>query len=77
MIYVIYEMREVAKIDFSEIIQTSESTLRISVDGEKTVLKFAGETPSFLVGVEQFNHSEILEIMSTPEWTSETERITK
>ena len=45
--------------------------LRYSVDGNKTVLKFIGETPTFLVGLQQYNHSEILAIMATPEWYNE------
>ena len=70
MIYVIYSMENISDINFSEVMQNSESTLRVSLDGEQTVLKFLGETPSFLLGIEQFNHSEILEIMSTTEWTT-------
>jgi len=63
-------MENISDINFSEVMQNSESTLRVSLDGEQTVLKFLGETPSFLLGIEQFNHSEILEIMSTTEWTT-------
>ena len=69
MIYVIYNMADSSDINFSEVIQTSEATLRLSIDGLKTVLKFKGETPSFLVGVQQYSHSEVLEIMHTPEWS--------
>lgn len=69
MIYVIYDMANISQVDFSEVIQTSEATLRLSIDGKKTVLKFEGDTPSFLVGLKQYNHSEILAVMNTPEWT--------
>ena len=69
MIYVIYDMADVSDINFTEVMQTSEATLRISIDGLKTVLKFIEETPLFLVGLQQYNHSEILAIMHTPEWT--------
>ena len=48
-------MENISDINFSEVMQNSESTLRVSLDGEKTVLKFVGETPSFLLGIEQFN----------------------
>jgi hypothetical protein len=73
MIYVIYNMANVSSIDFSQVIETSEDTLRLSIDGTKTVLKFIGETPDFLVGLQQHNHSEILAIMHTSEWTNEEE----
>lgn len=69
MIYVIYNMADVLNIDFSLVEETSQDTLRLSIDETKTVLKFKGETPSFLVGLQQYNHSEILAIMHTSEWT--------
>jgi len=69
MIYVIYDMANISQVDFTQVHQTSEATLRISIDGKKTVLKFEGDTPSFLVGLKQYNHSEILAVMNTPEWT--------
>ena len=69
MIYVIYNIADVSNIDFSLVEETSKDTLRLSIDGTLTVLKFKGETPNFLVGLQQYNHSEILAIMQTPEWT--------
>ena len=69
MIYVIYNMDNVSSIDFSQVTETSENTLRLSINKTKTVLKFTGETPGFLVGLQQYNHLEILAIMETPEWT--------
>jgi len=71
MIYVIYDMANVATIDFSQVGETSQDTLRLSIDGTKTVLKFTGETPSFLVGLQQYNHQEILAIMHSEDWTKE------
>ncbi len=69
MIYVIYNVADVSSIDFSLVEETSQDTLRLSIDETKTVLKFKGKTPSFLVGLQQYNHSEILAIMHTSEWT--------
>jgi len=63
-------MTNVAGINFAEVVENSQDTLRLSIDGTKTVLKFVGETPSFLVGLQQYNHSEILAIMQTAEWTN-------
>tara|TARA_R110000824_G_scaffold395967_1_gene597114 strand:+ start:815 stop:1030 length:216 start_codon:yes stop_codon:yes gene_type:complete len=71
MIYVIYDMANVASIDFSQVDETSQDTLRISLDEKQTVLKFIGKTPSFLVGLQQYNHQEILAIMKSAEWTKE------
>ena len=74
MIYVIYDMANISQVDFTQVYQTSEATLRLSVDEKETVLKFTGNTPSFLVGLQQYNHSEILVIMNTPEWTKKEEK---
>ena len=62
-------MANISKVDFTQVQQTSKDTLRLSVDGKETVLKFSGNTPAFLVGLQQYTHSEILAIMNTPEWT--------
>ena len=70
MIYVIYDMANISQVDFTQVYQTSEATLRLSVDEKKTVLKFTGNTPAFLVGLQQYTHLEILAIMNTPEWTN-------
>ena len=73
MIYTIYDMANISLVDFNQVHQTSEATLRLSVDKTKNVLKFTGETPNFLVGLQQYNHSEILAIMQTADWTNEEE----
>ena len=68
MIYVIFSVANIADVDFSKVIETSQYTLRLSIDGTKTILKFKGETPDFLIGLQQYNKYEIIEILSTPEW---------
>ena len=73
MIYVIYDMANISQVDFSQVHQTSEATLRLSVDEKETVLKFTGNTPSFLLGLQQYNHSEILVIMASSDWTKKEE----
>lgn len=75
MNYVIYNMSDVSNIDFTQIAETSLETLRLSIDRTKTVLKYTGNTPSFLEGLQEYNHSEILAVMATPEWTNEQEDI--
>ena len=73
MKYVIYNMEDASSIDFSKVVETSLDTLRVSVDGTKTLLKFRGETPEFLDGLQQYSHSQILDIMRSEEWTPEQE----
>ena len=67
--YVIIDASEVANVDFSQVQETSADTLRYSLDGTKTFVKFEGDTPSFLEGKTQYTHSEILAELATPEWT--------
>lgn len=72
--YVIFDASEVSEIDFSQVLETSAETLRFSVDGTKTFVKFEGSVPSCLENVtsksEPYSHSEILEILATEEWTN-------
>ena len=67
--YVIINASDVSSIDFSEVMERSVETLRYSLDGSKTFVKFRGSTPSFLEGKTQYDHSEILTILATDEWT--------
>lgn len=70
MKYVIFDIENIDLIDFTKVKETSRDTLRLSLDGTKCVLKFKGETPEFLVGLQQYNYEEILTIMYSPEWTN-------
>tara|TARA_R100000655_G_scaffold41927_1_gene77859 strand:- start:72 stop:320 length:249 start_codon:yes stop_codon:yes gene_type:complete len=54
-------------------IQSSVNSLRKSVDSTKAILKWDGETPSVFSGMTIYNHSEILTILATDEWTSSEE----
>ena len=71
--YVIIDASEVANVDFDQVQETSADTLRYSVDGTKTFVKFEEDTPSFLIGEPQYDHAEILNILSGPEWSSSDE----
>jgi len=45
--------------------------LRHSVQGaDRVVLKYEGERPSVFDGIDTHTHSEILTIMSGPDWTA-------
>ncbi len=71
MKYVIFEMINANLIDFSLIKETSLETLRLSLDSTKCVLEFEGDTPAFLEDLQQYSHSEILEILAGSDWTPE------
>ena len=70
--YVIINSDEVSSVNFDQVDETSESTIRFSLDGSKTFVKFDSDsTPSFLEGKTQYTHSEILNVLATDEWTSD------
>lgn len=55
--------------DFSQIVEDSPATVRKSVDGTLFIAKFEGDTPTFLDGLDQYTHEEILAIVNTAAWT--------
>ena len=65
--FVILDADEVVNINFNEVIEDSADTLRFSLDGDKTFVKFEGDTPDFLVGKTTNTHSEMLAILQTEE----------
>ena len=67
--YVIINADEVDSVDFDQVDETSADTIRYSVDGSKTFVKYEGEQPSFLNGKQEYTHSEIITILATDEWT--------
>lgn len=68
--YCIINSDEVVNVNFDQVQETSANTLRYSVDGTLTILKYEGDQPSFLSGKTEYTHSEILAILATDEWTS-------
>ena len=69
--YVIINASEVGTVDFSQVNETSASTLRYSNDDSQTFVKFDGDTPSFLSGKTQYNHSQIRTILAGEDWVGE------
>ena len=68
--YVIINADELDSVNFDQVDETSADTIRYSLDGSKTFVKFDSDTtPSFLEGKTQYSHSEILTILATDEWT--------
>ena len=61
--YVIIGTDEVENIDFSQVLQDSARTLRVSEDGNFTFVKFEGETPSFLESKTQYTTEEFITIL--------------
>lgn len=71
--FMIFSVSELDKIDFSQVLETSAETVRKSVDGLKTFVKWDGAIPQCVADLETkegpYTYDEILAILSTPEWT--------
>lgn len=66
--YVIINADEVSSVNFGEVLESSAETLRYSVQGDKTFVKYEGVKPSFLEGKESLSHEQISEVLDSPEW---------
>ena len=73
--FMIFNVSELTNIDFSQVLETSIDTVRKSVDETKTFVKWDGETiPSSVDSLTTkegpYTYQEIIDILNTPEWSS-------
>jgi hypothetical protein len=71
--YIIFNVSELGKINFDEVGETSADTVRKSVDGTLTFVKYStDEMPISVLSLETkqgpYSNEEIIEILSTEEW---------
>ena len=70
--YLIIQSSELSKVDFSQVLETSTSTVRKSLDETKTFIKWEGDTPSFVSNLTStegpYTHSQITTILDTDAW---------
>ncbi len=55
---------------FSEVLESSRETIRISNDGLLFIAKWEGDTPLFLNDVDTYTHEEILIELQGSNWTT-------
>ena len=71
--YIIFNISELPLVNFNEMLETSVDTVRKSVDGVKTFVKWDGVTPECVNNLTTkegpYTYEEILAILATPEWT--------
>lgn len=72
--YLIFPVTELASINFDEVLETSSETVRKSVDGTKTFVKWESEMPESVASITDgtegpYTYDEILAILSTEEWS--------
>tara|TARA_R100000654_G_scaffold3370_1_gene11434 strand:- start:47 stop:292 length:246 start_codon:yes stop_codon:yes gene_type:complete len=75
--YTILNISDLAKVDFTQVGETSENTIRKSIDETQFVIKY-NTTPSFIsdgtiTPIQVLNHTEVLELMATDAWSTNEE----
>ena len=70
----IFNVSELGFVDFTQVLETSQDTVRKSIDETKTFIKWEGETiPSSVNTLTTkegpYTYSEIVGILNTSEWT--------
>jgi len=76
--FMIFNVSELGTVDFTQVLETSQDTVRRSVNGTKTFVKWEGESiPSSVNNLTTkegpYTYDEIKTILSGVEWTSTEE----
>ncbi len=72
--FMIISVDDLGSVNFSEVLETSPDTVRRSVDGTRTFVKWDGESvPPSVDSVESkegpYGYDEMVALLSGPEWT--------
>jgi len=73
--YLTIVINQLINIDFSQIDETSQDTIRKSLDGNKFIAKWIGAMPDTISSIPEVDrsaimtHAEALTLMATPEWS--------
>ena len=75
--YAIINIADLGNIDFSQVGETDETTIRKSLDQTQFVIKYNAE-PTFITDgsvtpLQTLTHAEALNLMSTAEWSEPIE----
>ena len=71
--YAIINIADLSNIDFSQVEESNENTVRISLDGLEFVIKYT-TTPTFIADgsvlpLQILSYEDCLALMATPEWS--------
>lgn len=71
--YVVIYYNDIDKIDFSEVLETSIETVRRSIDGVLTFIKYEGDMPPSVEALinrsQEFTHEQFLFVLASPDWS--------
>ena len=72
--YIVFNVSEKDSIDYNEVLENSADSLRLSLDGEKTFIKYEGDMPDSVSSLETKeavrSYSEIRELLETGNWNA-------
>jgi uncharacterized protein YjbK len=75
--FVIFNVSEINKIDFGQVLQDSATTLRKSVDGTKTFVKWEGETPACIAQLTtksaEYTYEQMLTELDKSDWLTRSD----
>jgi len=72
--FVIFNVTELPQINFNQVYETDADTVRKSVDGTKTFVKYDMPQPSSVASLttksQEYTYDEFITILAGPEWTA-------
>lgn len=75
--FIVFSVSELLKINFEEILETSSDTVRLSLDGTKTFVKWEGTTPqcveTLTTAEGPYTYQEMLQILNGSDWNDESQ----
>lgn len=73
--FIIFNISELSKINFEEVLETSADTVRLSLDGTKTFVKWEGTIPQFVQLLTTpegpYTYQEMLQILDGSDWNDD------
>jgi len=70
--YIIFNVSELDKIDFDTVLETSAETVRKSIDGNLTFIKWHGNMPECIANLESkvgpYNYNQMVDILNSYPW---------
>lgn len=79
--FAVFATSELDQVNFEEVLETSVDTVRKSVDGTKTFVKWddGEEVPASIQALTTvegyYTYEEMLVLLNTPEWTAPAEEV--
>ena len=72
--WVTIPLSSTSSINFGDVLETSKNTLRLSIDGSETFVKYNGDQPASVASLpgvsSEYNHEEILNLLTGSAWST-------